>query len=202
MSFGRSGPPGPVAYGDFAKTVAFPVIKEMFRAVLLFLGPKTPQGNAATDARTWTFGRSDLRLLHSVRVQCFQVKSEIPHMTCSLGGLSKIAYWLSQWSLHTELQSQLLPQILSQMGQRQRSDIVITPHITHASLAVGCEFLWRRYLFGLSVLDNDIRHSTWMLPAGGDPRCKLTYNEKHIASIFKRITDLHDGRVCHLAAVA
>ena len=131
MSFGRSGPPGPVAHGDFVKTVAFPVIKEMCRVVLLFLGPKTPQGNAATDARTSTFGRSDLRLLRSVRVQCFQLKPEIPHVTCSLGELSK--------KLKTTLLNKQRPGInVSQSTEKPNGETMrSSSHATHFTEVIG-----------------------------------------------------------------
>ena len=48
----QDGPPGPTSPDGFARDVACPVIKEIFRAILKQLGPKTPH---VGDIDTWTW---------------------------------------------------------------------------------------------------------------------------------------------------
>ena len=144
----------------------FPLVRQLFRMTLQRIGSKTPFGEVASDVRPWTFTQDQMRMVLAVRRCCFDDRADLMQSTCTLAGLSKAAYWVAQWALKMELQSQLVPLCLQTLSDAQQAPAVLSPHISMSSLAVACGFLWRRYLFGLSIFD---RHATGHMEAWRGP---------------------------------
>ena len=99
MSGSPRGFPWPTCLDGFARDVVWLVIKEIFRAILKQLGPKTPHGG---DIDTWAWPLTDRlrRYTKSVRQVSFQAKKD--HPGCGVtakASLSKVEYWGGQVGL-------------------------------------------------------------------------------------------------------
>ncbi len=164
LGFGQDGPPGPTCLANFAAEVAWPLRKEISRAILRQLGPKTPHGGH-TDLWSWRMEPASLRFLKAVRCICFQAKkANLGSGHCARAALGKVEYWVAQQSLLASIYAQILPGLL-----RRSSVKVSDARITFPALRLGTDFYWMRYLFGLVAVDTDVALRTWTLPAGQDP---------------------------------
>ncbi len=159
-SFASQSAPGPAVYRNFASDVAFPLIKACLRVLLLHVGPHVPHG-ADNPRQCWAFTESQEAFIRTAKVLCHDAIKRLPQDRVGIDRLSKFTYWVSQCSLHCSLLEQLLPFVLS----RRSGAWEFSARLSDEALRTAMEFFPWRYLFGLAVLDGDIRARSWLSPS-------------------------------------
>ena len=153
MSFASDGPPGPTSLDGFARDVAWPAIKDIFRAILKQLGPKTPHGHRHL---AWPLTDRLRRYTESVRQVCFQAKKRPSRVRSDSEGRAFEGGVLGR-------AGRLVVQCLRASGPRgvERRVRQNTPrHVTSSTFGT---------CLGCHVLDQDIKKNTWNLSAGQEP---------------------------------
>jgi hypothetical protein len=77
--------------------------------------------------------------------------------SCLHAGLAKTPYWLGQYSFYMSLLQQVLPDIL----QKRNVKPTLRSKCDFDHLKLALNFVRVRYLYGLAVLDQDIKCGTW-----------------------------------------
>ena len=177
--FGMSAPPGHPKYRDFNTTVAFPIFDKLFRRILKLMGHRIPM-TEGHPLHEWTTSDTMHDFVYQLRTMCHDFSKHAKMGGICVDGLNKCSYWMAQVALTNAILQQLLPNVLGRHGVEED----LTPKLTFASLRAASEFFWRRYLFGLSVLDVDIGEQAWM--QGRPGRMKVLTSNNVLAARLLR----------------
>ena len=191
FTFGMSSPPGYPQYRAFTEKVAFPIISNIFKAVLETLGPRVPM-TEHNNLRCWKCHESMQNFVFNLRTLCHDFSKNANMGGITVDGLNKCSYWIAQVSLYSSILEQLLPPIL-----QRNPAVALIPHLSSSSLILAADFFWRRYLFGLSVLDVDIGEQAWLNQTRQGKLKPLT-SMNSLAARLLRGSTAHVLRMMHL----
>ena len=143
------------------------------------MGPRVPM-TAQNPKVKWVADETMQNFVFDLRTICHDFSKNAQIGGITVDGLNKCSYWIAQIALYNSILEQILPAVF-----RRETTCSIHPKLSLQSFRVAAEFFWRRYLFGLSVLDVDIRNQAWLPPRIADRIKPLSMNNTYAARILR-----------------
>ena len=149
----------------FLKEVALPFIKDLFAVVLRAVGP-----DAELPSPLWPMEAEASETLHEIQVANIELVQQGSLPPTARSCLVKTPYWIAQTALaHSVLQQAWARVGIVVLGTPPQ----FTPVIPVAAIVVSLEFVCQRFLFGISVLEAEIKKKSWLFPAEIKPQNKV-----------------------------
>ena len=155
FSFASASEPGHPKMSEFGNRVALPLMKDLFRSMLLTLGPHAP---LPTDSPllSWASDEKTQEEVHLYRCLCHELtKTRLMDETFATC-LNKSGYWLSVVAFLNTLLEQMWVGVLE-----KKKNVSLCPRIGENAVKASMDFFTYRFLFGASVLCADLRRRTW-----------------------------------------
>ena len=152
FSFGAVREPGPPWLQGFESEVVIPLLKRGFLWILKTLGPKAPLSDR-TPGLSWRLGSVCRDVFWRYRLKCFDANQKTHFGETFASGVNKSAYWVGTVALLGTLMEQLWPAMCSPAA-------AVEPwsgELSSASFKMAATFFHNRFLYGLAVLEVDMR---------------------------------------------
>ena len=168
FSFGAAGEPGLDTDANFGRDVVLPLVKDVFRLVLLNLGSHVPWASD-NPMFSWGASKEERKFVRQYPVKCYELTRENPQTETVASCLNKAGYWLSCVSFWNTVLEQVWPHVL---GLRT-GNAIFEPQMSVRGTKLGMNFFTWRFLFGAAVLSKDMCGATWMRRRRTDPNARM-----------------------------